>query len=566
MRAGAEVDLPGLLRRRRAGAGSPTSSSGSRTARYEVVDTKLARHAKPAHVLQLCFYTEQVARIQGRDARADARRARLRRARDASASPTSLAYYRRVRERFLAAVDAGARRPTRTRSRTARSATSSTLCEARWDARRPPRPRRQHPPRPDRASSRRRASRRSTGSRDAPDDDRPPRMAAGDLRGRSATRPSSSSTTAAPASTSTSCSRPSRARGFALLPQPSPGDLFFDIEGDPFWEPSGGLEYLFGVAGTRTASRASAPSGRTTAHEREARVRGLHRLRRRAARAPSRPARLPLRALRADRAQAADGRSTARARTRSTTCSAARCFVDLFTVVRQGVRISHPSYSLKKVEAFYIERATPTLQAGGDSIVALRAVARDARRALLDGIEAYNEEDCVSTLLLRDWLLELRPRHETRRVAPGAAGGGARPPERSPPRARPMRQAARLLGAPTIARARLMAQLLDYHRREAKPVWWAFFDRQVARRHELVEDAERSAGSSPPASRMREASSLVYTLAFPAAAAQALGRRRGRRPGDGREAGTPRRSTTRAGRSELKRGQKRRGRSRCRAR
>ncbi len=33
---------------------------------YEVADTKLARHARPAHVLQLCFYSEQVARIQGR--------------------------------------------------------------------------------------------------------------------------------------------------------------------------------------------------------------------------------------------------------------------------------------------------------------------------------------------------------------------------------------------------------------------------------------------------------------------------------------------------------------------
>src|SRR4029078_1114373 len=32
---------------------------------YEVVDTKLARHSKPAYVLQLCFYSEQVARIQG---------------------------------------------------------------------------------------------------------------------------------------------------------------------------------------------------------------------------------------------------------------------------------------------------------------------------------------------------------------------------------------------------------------------------------------------------------------------------------------------------------------------
>src|SRR3954454_1159828 len=31
---------------------------------YEALDTKLARHARPPHVLQLCFYTEQIGRIQ----------------------------------------------------------------------------------------------------------------------------------------------------------------------------------------------------------------------------------------------------------------------------------------------------------------------------------------------------------------------------------------------------------------------------------------------------------------------------------------------------------------------
>ncbi|MBA3779864.1 MAG: hypothetical protein H0X16_11325, partial [Chloroflexi bacterium] len=35
-------------------------------------------------------------------------------------------------------------------------------------------------------------------------------------------------------------------RGLSILPPPSPGDLFFDIEGDPFAEDEG-LEYLFGV-------------------------------------------------------------------------------------------------------------------------------------------------------------------------------------------------------------------------------------------------------------------------------------------------------------------------------
>src|SRR5208337_1915173 len=35
--------------------------------------------------------------------------------------------------------------------------------------------------------------------------------------------------------------------GLSILPAPSPGDIFFDLEGDPF-AGEGGLEYLFGYA------------------------------------------------------------------------------------------------------------------------------------------------------------------------------------------------------------------------------------------------------------------------------------------------------------------------------
>ena len=34
--------------------------------------------------------------------------------------------------------------------------------------------------------------------------------------------------------------------GFALIPPPAKGDVFFDMEGDPLYEPGRGLEYLFG--------------------------------------------------------------------------------------------------------------------------------------------------------------------------------------------------------------------------------------------------------------------------------------------------------------------------------
>jgi predicted RecB family nuclease len=49
--------------------------------------------------------------------------------------------------------------------------------------------------------------------------------------------------------------QPQPEAGLALLPDSSPGDLFFDFEGNPFWDASGGLEYLWGFSTPSGASR-----------------------------------------------------------------------------------------------------------------------------------------------------------------------------------------------------------------------------------------------------------------------------------------------------------------------
>src|SRR5712692_8781115 len=70
MRAGAEVVYQAVL----VGDGwrgvadfllRVDTASGLGSWSYEALDTKLARHAKPAYILQLCFYSERVAAIQG---------------------------------------------------------------------------------------------------------------------------------------------------------------------------------------------------------------------------------------------------------------------------------------------------------------------------------------------------------------------------------------------------------------------------------------------------------------------------------------------------------------------
>ena len=52
------------------------------------------------------------------------------------------------------------------------------------------------------------------------------------------------------------------------------------------------------------------------------------------------------------------------------------------------------------------------VQSGDDSIVLYERWLDERDQSILDEIEAYNEEDCLSTYLLRDWLLERKAEAE----------------------------------------------------------------------------------------------------------------------------------------------------------
>jgi hypothetical protein len=107
--------------------------------------------------------------------------------------------------------------------------------------------------------------------------------------------------------------------------------------------------------------------------------------------------------------------------------------VDLLRAVRQSLRASVESYSIKKMEAFYGFEREVDLRDAGLEHRRLRAVARArrgraARGDILERIERYNRDDVVSNQRLRDWLearatscarLDGRPcpRHARRRAA-----------------------------------------------------------------------------------------------------------------------------------------------------
>jgi uncharacterized protein len=466
---------------------------------YEVSDTKLARHSKPTYILQLCFYSEQVERIQGCEPEqmhvvlGSGERESFR-------LHDFVAYYRRVRDRFAAAVEAGldtyplpvAHCPL---------CDFKELCEAQWE-------RDDHPSRV--ANIRRDQIARLAGVdittltdlAEAQDDDRPPGLAVATfdaLREQAELQLHHRRT----GEHVHRVLPPEPARGFALLPSTSPGDLFFDIEGDPFWEARGGLEYLWGVsdaggyrafwAHDRASEQRALEDFVDFVYERLARDPGLH---------VYHYASYELSALK---------RLMGKYGTREDEIDdllRGRIFVDLFKVVQQGLRHSHPKYSLKNVETFFMTREAE-LRAGDDSILMYEEWLETRDDALLRSIEDYNAEDCESTRLLRDWLLERRPEEipwpeptevpETPEIAAETAD----------------------LQAQLLARedpvSRLAGQLLDYHRREAKPIWWAFFDREGRTPEELAEfDVEAIGGIEPAGGPVPAAKSLAYPFTFPA--------------------------------------------------
>ena len=88
-------------------------------------------------------------------------------------------------------------------------------------------------------------------------------------------------------------------------------------------------------------------------------------------------------------------------------------FVDLYHVVRQGLRAGVERYSIKNMEQFYgFTRSVPLL----DASRSLRVMEQALELGRLDivtpevrsAVEGYNADDCISTLRLRDWLETLR--------------------------------------------------------------------------------------------------------------------------------------------------------------
>jgi predicted RecB family nuclease len=326
--------------------------------------------------------------------------------------------------------------------------------------------------------------------------------------------------------------------GFHRLPMPDPGDLFFDFEGDPMHP--GGLEYLCGVLWQAAGSEEDGepvpgyPHLRFRAfwaHDREEEKQAFSEL----------MAFLMTRLSQAPDAHLyhyAPYEKTALRRLASMHATAEAAvdellrtnrMVDLYRVVREGVRVGEPSYSIKKLERFYMPARDTAVASGGDSLVIYDRFRQTGESSLLNELRDYNRDDCLSTLLLRDWLIGRATQAGRWPPAPGAAVENSREdPEQEGERAE-KRQATEQTQAeleavlvsdpqaPDVEARQLMADLVGFHRREAKPAWWAFFDRQERSAEELQDDDECLGGCVADGENWigQEKRSLTFRYRYP---------------------------------------------------
>ena len=200
--------------------------------------------------------------------------------------------------------------------------------------------------------------------------------------------------------------------GLAALPEPSPLDVFFDIEADP-WIGDAGLEYLLGWSEVADGTDRYHP---IWAHDRDEEKAAFEAFVDEVIARLERDPGMHVYHY-ASYEKAALRRLMSRYATREDEIDRilrAGVLVDLYQVVRQGLRASVDSYSIKRIERFYLAEREGPITRAGFSVVEYERWLGDHDPQHLRDLADYNRDDCVSTRGLRDWLEARRAEAEAR--------------------------------------------------------------------------------------------------------------------------------------------------------
>jgi uncharacterized protein len=319
--------------------------------------------------------------------------------------------------------------------------------------------------------------------------------------------------------------------GVSALPAPSPWDVFLDLEGNPYVFDEG-LEYLVGAV---TADAGSEPAyepmwSLTQAAEKKTFEAFISKLMARWRDHPE---------LHVFHYAPYEPTAVKRLVGRYGVCVdevdqllRAGVFVDLYRIVRQSIRASVESYSIKRLEPFYgYSRAVPLREANValQSFEAAIALGNGQQEiaTLLKTTEGYNRDDCVSLLRLREWLekrredLEAKVGHALPRPIPQVG----EPSEELSARLQEVHALMdRLLSSLPEDETQwtnedracwLLAHMLEWHRREEKSSWWEYFRLCELTDAELQEDRSALGGLVLVGEVAHTKRSVTYRYTFP---------------------------------------------------
>ncbi len=340
-------------------------------------------------------------------------------------------------------------------------------------------------------------------------------------------------------------------RGLLALPEPSAGDLFFDIEGARYYSEDGkefGLQYLFGIVDTADLDDDGNPRYvQIWAFDRLGERRAFEELidfitAKRTAHPDLHvyhynhyePTSIDhLTELHGTREEAV-GRLMGRFASHEEEVDdllRRQVFVDLYRIVRQSLQAGVESYSIKSLEPLVGYERSVALADATEGLVAFEValeeggVAPDAK--MRDVVAGYNEDDCRATVALREWL-ECRRSELAQRIGSDISDL-PRPVAPDPGESKVDPDLARLKAAlwedvPEEPSARthdqnarvLVADLLEWHKREAKPGWWRYFRLREMSSLELLAEPDALGELSGGEVVGKEKRSIVRRFSFPA--------------------------------------------------
>jgi len=180
-------------------------------------------------------------------------------------------------------------------------------------------------------------------------------------------------------------------------------------------------------------------------------------------------------------------------------------FVDLYKIVKSSLLLGEPRYSIKNVEHLYRNKRETVVESGVDSVIFYEQW-RDLHNrnedretwetsTILKNIRDYNIDDCNSTQELVVWLREQQQANNISYLGKTEINE----PELKEEVTQRITLRDRLLekayqqssnNPQQAALSENMAWMLEFHRRESKPLFWRLFDRLGLIEEELFDDLD----------------------------------------------------------------------------